>query len=370
MAEDLISRIAATGSMARFGNPGGLVVRSLALPASAVLAYGVAAQLLLGSVVGEVGIETRNILTLVQTVIPLFLVAGALYGTVLLALTDNGERPFRRVLSWIRRTPFAEIAVLRLLRALGLFITFQPLFLAVKQAIPDIMPFTWDPLLARLDRALFLGKDPWVISHALLPSASATKAFDLCYAAWFFVMLVAYVAASVMRLSSTLRLTFLTAFFLNWILAGSVAAILFSSAGPVYMERLFGMADFAPLMERLAAQHETVEIFALNVQDALWRGYADPNYPRTGISAFPSMHLCISMTVTLFCLRLGRGLGILMGIFTGVMLIASVHLGWHYLVDGLAGIGLSIAIWNLSAALSRRWLASWPNGTPDVTESV
>lgn len=368
MAENHLSRITGTRPGVRDGlaHPAGAVLRSLALPAAFVLSYGVLAKLSLGSVVGQVGIKTSNILTVVQTILPLFVVAGALYGTVALALTDTGERPFKRVWRWIRRTPFLEIIALRLLPALTLFIAFQPLFLAVKQSIPDIVPFSWDPLFASLDRSLFLGTDPWVFSHALLPSAVATKVFDLCYSAWFFIMLITYVAASVMRLSSILRMTFLTAFFLNWILAGSVAAILFSSAGPVYMDRLFGIADFEPLMARLHAQGDVMEIFALNVQEALWQGYADPNHPPTGISAFPSMHLCISMTVTLFCFRLARWLGAAMGVFTLVMLVASVHLGWHYLVDGLAGIALSVAIWKLSALLSRRWLARWPAPGPNA----
>jgi len=362
MAEQLTRRMTDSPLRERYRiEAGGLaVIRAMALPGLIVLVYGIIAHVGLGKVVGELGVRSGSLVTIVQVMIPLFLVAASIYGTIYLALTDTGERPFRRIMSSARSTPFGEIIVWRFLPAMGLFVMFQPLFLAVKQSIPEIAPFTWDPLLAEIDRLLFLGTDPWVISHGLLPDAIATRTFDIFYAAWFFIMLISYITASVMRLSSTTRLTFLTAFYLNWILAGSLAALVFASAGPVYMERLFGITDFAPLMERLSAQSEVLTIAALDVQEKLWRGYADPDYPATGISAFPSMHLCISMTVTLFCFALARWLGVAMALFTTVMLVASVHLGWHYLVDGLAGIALSVAIWRMSAMLARRWLARWP----------
>jgi membrane-associated phospholipid phosphatase len=59
----------------------------------------------------------------------------------------------------------------------------------------------------------------------------------------------------------------------------------------------------------------------------------------------PSMHVASSIIVMLLAYRINRGLGHLMLAFTNVMMIGSVHLGWHYAVDGLFGAALALACW-------------------------
>ena len=61
--------------------------------------------------------------------------------------------------------------------------------------------------------------------------------------------------AGLLPLASRARLACLIAFGLDWMLGGSLMAILFSSAGPVYYERVTGDAVYAPLTEMLAAIH-------------------------------------------------------------------------------------------------------------------
>lgn len=52
------------------------------------------------------------------------------------------------------------------------------------------------------------------------------------------------------------RTTFLCAFFLTWIIGGTILAILLSSVGPVYYEA-FGHGDqFLPLMNSLKEFNE------------------------------------------------------------------------------------------------------------------
>src|SRR3546814_1790225 len=44
--------------------------------------------------------------------------------------------------------------------------------------------FGFDPLFAEIDRALFLGHDPWRVTHAIF-SPMATYAIDRAYHGWF-----------------------------------------------------------------------------------------------------------------------------------------------------------------------------------------
>ena len=323
-----------------------------------LLAYYASALLLLNDVQVELSFEIIDIFLNLKLLLPLLAVVLSIYGFGWLIATNNGERPFLRVARWLRQVPFVEIALARMLPSLVVLAILQTCYLAFKVSIPKIAPFSWDRLFAEADRFIFLGVDPWVLTHNLMPTVTATKILSTLYAVWFFVVVFFFAFASIMRLDSRLRMTFILTFILSWSVGGSYLAIAFSSAGPVYMERLFGDPTFAPLMQRLAEQNDIWVIEALVVQEKLWKGYADPAVPAMGISAFPSMHLCLAMVVTQFGFGLNRKLGWCLAAFTGVVLIGSVHLGWHYAVDGIAGILLAVVFWKASDAFTRRWLGT------------
>ena len=44
-------------------------------------------------------------------------------------------------------------------------------------------------------------------------------------------------------------------------------------------------------------------------------------------------------------------------LYAGIMLVGSVHLAWHYAIDGIAGIALALALWHVSRLVSVWWLA-------------
>src|SRR3546814_11562159 len=57
-------------------------------------------------------------------------------------------------------------------------------FNAFKQMVLVSAGFGFDPLFAEIDRALFLGHDPWRVTHAIF-SPMATYAIDRAYHGWF-----------------------------------------------------------------------------------------------------------------------------------------------------------------------------------------
>lgn len=229
---------------------------------------------------------------------------------------------------------------------------------AMDPRIPQVEPFSWDPILAAWDRAILLGHDAWTLTHALFPGPMAAHVSEQIYLVWFFLVYGAAVIAAVMPLKSPTRLAFLLAFGLDWALGGALLAIIFSSAGPVYYERLYADPVFAPLVERLHLLSGQAGLSLMEVVEKLWRGnMIPPQAPPLGISAFPSMHLCMVATVTGFAFSFGRVWGALALLYTAAILFGSVHLGWHYLVDGLAGIALGALFWWISLRFARAWLA-------------
>ena len=96
-------------------------------------------------------------------------------------------------------------------------------------------------------------------------------------------------------------------------------------------------SDYAPLMQRLhAIDAAGYHLGALEWQAELWDAYSHHRYGfALGISAFPSMHNAISFLYVLAAWKAGPWLRVLTWTFATMILIGSVHLGWHYIADGL-----------------------------------
>jgi hypothetical protein len=289
--------------------------------------------------------------------LPFFLGGAGILGLIWLILAPRRERSPGGALRWIAGRNWLEIVALRIPLALGFTTAISYLHLSFKVNIANFAPYTWDHFFAGIDRALFLGQDPWVLSHQLMPDVLATMVFDMLYFIWFLVMQMAVFSVALLPLRHPLRLTFLFAFGLNWMVAGVVLAILFPAVGPVYMERVTGDPTFQPLMDLLYRQAEIGNIAALESQEWLWEGYTLAEVAPVGISAFPSLHLAIAATCACLGFAASRVVGLLATAFTLGILAASVHLGWHYAIDGIAGIALAIMFWRISARVTRWWLA-------------
>jgi membrane-associated phospholipid phosphatase len=101
------------------------------------------------------------------------------------------------------------------------------------------------------------------------------------------------------------------------------------------------------------------------VQEALWAAYArqasetgatvdaaavaapdgSGKEMLNGISAMPSMHVAMAVLFALVGWKTNRGLGALLTIYAILIQIGSVHLGWHYAVDGYASAAAVSSLW-------------------------
>lgn len=219
-------------------------------------------------------------------------------------------------------------------------------FWSFKKVLPAFSPFVWDPSLMRLDRAVHFGNDPWALLHPMLGHPAATLVLDRLYYLWF-IFIPLMIAWQGWSRNRHLRAQFFLTYALCWILLGTVLAYWLSSAGPCYYGLLEGAPDpFAPLMGYLYGVHSQVPLNALHVQEWLWSGYAGLG-PFEGISAMPSLHVALPVLYALVGFRVSRWIGWGFVVYALFILLGSVHLGWHYALDGYASVLAVIAIWKL-----------------------
>ncbi len=237
--------------------------------------------------------------------------------------------------------------------ALVLMVTSLVAFTQLKRLIPLIQPFSWDETFIALDRALHFGVDPWRIAHAVAGHPWVVTAITGAYNFWLFLMYFSLIFACFSMANRAARMQYLVAFVLTWTIGGNLVATVFSSAGPVYVDRL-GLGDtFAPLMDLLRAHAVAAPVTVTEIQDLLWDLYVAPE-GLNGISAFPSMHVASTVLMMLYARAYHPRFGQVMAVFAGVIMLGSVLLAWHYAVDGYAGALIALGCWWLAGRLVRR----------------
>ncbi|HEV2595222.1 MAG TPA: phosphatase PAP2 family protein [Sphingomicrobium sp.] len=267
----------------------------------------------------------------------LLLAAAGLVGALALHLI---LRPGAKRASW------PTLLLGTLLVALG-----ASLFLPLKYAIPQQIPFWLDARLAFGERQLF-GTDPWRIADSLFGWALVPT--DCVYGLWLPVQ--SLVLFSVMLLPpSPDKSRALISYGLAWFLLGVVMAVLLSSAGPLFYDRLFGSHEFAALDAKLRGG----AWMARGESDAMWASFVSGRPGLiAGISAMPSIHVAISFWLWLVARDLARSLAPVALAYAIFIWIASIQLGWHYFSDGLAGVIGMTAIWWLARIIGSAASAS------------
>jgi len=230
---------------------------------------------------------------------------------------------------------------------------FMLIFAEVKGNIPWFQAFSWDVTFMQWDRMLH-GTDPWKLLQPFLDTPLATFVLNVFYRLWFFLLLGSLFWIALLKRPNALQVRFLVAFMLTWSIGGSLMAVLFSSAGPVYFDNL-GLSPnpYAALEARLHEFAKVVPLWDIPLQDFLWFLYEKRDIALGGISAFPSMHNAHALLMALLAWQIDRRLGIAAYVYTFFIFIGSIWLGWHYAVDGYAGFAVALLSWLVAGPVAR-----------------
>lgn len=267
---------------------------------------------------------------------------------VLRAIYLRTFNPFRGLIDSMRARFGSPALILSAAVPLLLIPLLMGSFGTLKMLMPLARDFTWDDQLANADKILFLGYQPWQMTHALFGSGFLTSWIDWFYAQWVTLLYLSVLCFTFFAPRYD-RARFFLSYGASWLLVGVIGAYLFPSAGPCYTYVLGAVStpDFLPLMERLKEIHEGgYRLQAWVWQDVLWRAHSNRIYVfSAGISAMPSMHNAIAVLYALAAGRSHRLIGLVGWGYAALIFVGSVHLGWHYAVDGIAAGLMMWGIW-------------------------
>jgi hypothetical protein len=262
--------------------------------------------------------------------LPFALGLGLVLQAVGLALSRRSPRAWLRAVA----SPSSALLWLRVwLAAMAMTYAYSWL----KVSVPLLRRSLLDPALWSLDRALHLGVSPSVFVVELVRGTPVAGWLDLWYGFWVTSVLaaLAYVFLSESRPE---RRNFAFACAFLWLI-GVWIYLALPALGPCFATPDV-FARVLPEMPRSAL-----------TQNALWQNYLrmlagrDGTLrqfnPYFGVAAFPSLHVGAHWLFALWARRHRRRLFVPLAAATGLTFLASIASGWHYAVDGYAGMLLA-----------------------------
>jgi len=215
----------------------------------------------------------------------------------------------------------------------------------LKSVVPLLRPGDlFDRQLSDLDRVLFAGHDPAELLHAVLGTGFSSQVLSSAYVAFIVFLPLTIGVALVFARDLRVGLLYTTAQSINWVL-GAVTYLLVPALGPIYSEP----AAFARL------PYSEVTYLQGVLLDQRLEFLRDPasSTPQS-IAAFASLHIAMSFTAALTAqvLKVGRRLRVALWIWFAVTCANTIYLGWHYVLDDLAGLLLGASALVLASVLT------------------
>lgn len=213
----------------------------------------------------------------------------------------------------------------------------------IKQIIPAMHPRLVDQELWNIDQALFFGLAPTLFLLDLLGNHLFLLVIDWSYAFIFYASTVVAGAYFFSEPASRIRLAFTNGNALLW-LGGGWLYHLAPSLGPAYRFPEIWLAFDDALLRTQQLQ----ALLMSNYQNAVRALRGEPHAPLNmvlSIAAFPSLHVAFQTYVFFWMRKLWTSGEVLFGVFAAAIFLGSMITGWHYLIDGLAGLAMAWACW-------------------------
>ena len=213
----------------------------------------------------------------------------------------------------------------------------------IKLSIPVVHPGLFDQHLWDLDQMLMLGGAPTIFVLDVFDNRTFLKVIDWSYANIFFASTIVASMYFLSEPSRRIRVAFSNGSSALW-LVGAWLYMLVPSLGPAFV-----FPDVWMAYDHSLGRTQYLQAMLMrNYQDILRASRGESHGPINilfGIAAFPSLHVAFQTYVFLWMRRLWTSGEVLFGIFAAAIFLGSMITGWHYLIDGLAGLGLALACW-------------------------
>lgn len=188
----------------------------------------------------------------------------------------------------------------------------------------------YDDELLKFDRWLFFGHDPAQLLHDLFGEQVAPHIFRAIYESFSIMVPISFVAALVFAPRIREGYVFLTSAMWVWILG----------VGSYYLIPAIGPFDSAP---QLFAGLDPTSVTATQAKYMAERAQLlnDPGLADffASIGAFASLHTGFTFLVVLMMRYYGfHRISRILGVYLIAVMVSTIYLGWHYVLDDVAGL--------------------------------
>jgi hypothetical protein len=223
----------------------------------------------------------------------------------------------------------------------------------LKLVVPLFRASNFDAALFELDRVVGLGISPSIFLLDLFGGAGVLHIVDWCYANIFYASLFIAMAFFLSHPSRRIRIAFMNGNTALW-MSGAWLYFLVPSLGPAYRFPDIWLAQ----SESLRITQNLQALLMRNWQTVLrsWEAgrIAGSISLAFGIAAFPSLHVAFQTYVFFWMRRLWTSGQVVFATFALTIFLGSMITGWHYLIDGLAGIAMAYLCYRLAIRRARR----------------
>lgn len=224
--------------------------------------------------------------------------------------------------------------LLRTIRDIAPFVFCILIYTNLHDLVYFIHPTNIDPTLIRIDQTLF-GTQLSIVAQRFQP-CGLIRWLQFCYSQFVCVpvtfALTLYLQQrypEYRRFLVSVTLTFFSGYFLY---------VIFPAVGPKhYLKEYFQNPD----------------LLNWRVEEDLYRFFQIA--PRVRRDAFPSLHTAVTVVTTIFAFRYCRTYFYISLPFHLSLIVSTVYLGHHYLIDVLAGVVLALLACRYFPRLEDRW---------------